>query len=303
MPASPRRFTAFCPFKIAVRCVIVRESGSQSLTGGAALPSGPEVGMHHPAGVSLLFIALASGPAVASAHAVASPQPNVAEQYLQSAADRERAALGLPPLRLDPALAAAARAHALEMARHNAISHQFANEPALAARSSAAGARFSLISENVAQSPSALNIHDAWMHSDGHRHNLLDPGVDVVGIAVVARGSQLFAVEDFAHLVAALTLGQQEQAVAALVSATGTAVLAADPAARQTCLDDTGSVSTNGRRPAFVVRYTTANLQQIPDALRSRLASRDYPNAMVAACPAQDPGEFTMYRLAVLLYR
>jgi hypothetical protein len=189
------------------------------------------------------------------------------------------------------------------MARHNAISHQFANEPDLAARGSAAGARFSLISENVAQSPSALKIHDAWMHSDGHRHNLLDPGVDAVGIAVVARGSQLFAVEDFSHLVSALTMDQQEQAVAAVVSATGTAVLAADPAARQTCLDDKGTAGINARRPAFVVRYTTANLQQIPDALRSRLASRDYANAMVAACPAQDQSEFTMYRLAVLLYR
>lgn len=235
----------------------------------------------------------AEGPAI--------PAANVAEQYLQLAADHERAGLGLPPLRRDPALVLAARVHAMEMVRHNAISHQFAGEAELAARGSAAGARFSLISENVAESPSAVKIHDAWMHSEGHRHNLLDPQVDSVGIAVLARGSQLFAVEDFAHRLEVLTLEQQERAVEAAISDTGITVAGADAAARRICADaDAGSGT---RQPSFTTRYTTADLQQIPAELRSRLAGGKYASAVVAACPAEDSGNFTMYRLAVLLYR
>ncbi len=229
------------------------------------------------------------------------PSPNVAEQYLQEAADRERAGLGLPLLRRDAALAAAARAHAMEMVRHNAISHQFSGEPDLAARGSSAGARFSLISENVAESPDAVKIHNAWMNSEGHRHNLLDPAVDAVGIAVVARGGQLFAVEDFAHRLEPLTLAQQEKAVATVIGGTGTTVVEADAVARGIC-SGAGSHSA-ARQPAFTVRYTTANLEQIPEELRSRLARGEYASAVVAACPAEGGGDFTMYRLAVLLYR
>jgi hypothetical protein len=262
--------------------------------------------MKNKAMVWLLCMALVGSAAAARGQnarraAGTSTDANLAEQYLQACADHERAGLGLPPLRRDAALVAAARSHALEMARHDAISHQFANEPDLAARGSAAGARFSLISENVAESPSAVKIHDAWMHSEGHRHNLLDPKVDSVGIVVVARGSQLFAVEDFAHILAARTLPQQEQEVAAVVAATGTAVAEADDAARRVC--EGGRTGRGTGQPDFTVRYTTASLQQIPEALRSRLASGQYSRAVVAACAPEDGGDFTMYRLAVLLYK
>ncbi len=64
-------------------------------------------------------------------------------------------------------------------------------------RGQAAGARFSVISENVAEAPSALMIQDAWMNSPKHRENLLDPRVDSIGIRVIARGDRLYAVEDF----------------------------------------------------------------------------------------------------------
>ena len=97
------------------------------------------------------------------------------------------------------------------MVSHGSISHQFEGEPELAARGAAAGAKFSLISENVAVSPSAVQIHSAWMHSEGHRHNLLDPNVDSVGISVIARGRRLYAVEDFERSIVAMTLQQQER--------------------------------------------------------------------------------------------
>jgi len=229
----------------------------------------------------------------------AAPEPNVAEQYLQAAADQERAALHLPPLRRDVALAAAARAHALEMVSHGGISHQFTGEPDLAARGAAAGARFSLISENVGESPSAERMHAAWMHSEGHRHNLLDANVDSVGISVIARGRQLFAVEDFERSIAALTLEQQESAVARTIAGQGISVKQSNAAARRVCGNDLATE----RQAAFVMRYTTAELQQLPEQLRSRLATGRYASAVVGACPAQDNSDFSMYRIAVLLYR
>lgn len=229
-----------------------------------------------------------------------STDPNVAEQYLQKAADEERGALHLPPLRLDPALVSAAHIHARRMAIHDAISHQFDQEPDLAARAAAAGARFSLISENVAQAPSAVEIQSAWMHSEGHRHNLLDPNVDAVGIAVVKRGTQLFAVEDFERTLAIMSLQQQERAVSVALVSAGIAVKSDDPSARATCALDSGHATATP--PDFIMRYTTADLTLLPQQLRSQISSGKYARALVGACPMNGGGGFSMYRIAVLLF-
>jgi hypothetical protein len=235
-------------------------------------------------------------------HADASPAlMNVSEDYLKTAADRERSARGLPPLRVDTALAAAARRHAILMVEHNSISHQYAGEPDLADRASAAGAKFSLVTENVAQAPNAVVIHTAWMNSEGHRHNLLDPNVDSVGISVISRNGQLFAVEDFARSVATLSLRQQEAVVAGAVESAGVAIDVTHDDARQVCVGSPSAGMANA--PEFAMRYTTDNLERLPNELTSRLRSERYGRAVVAACDMDSKQKFTMYRLAVLLYR
>lgn len=253
--------------------------------------------------LAVLVLTMAScGPGYASdvlLGQVLEPDANVAEQYLQTAANEERAALHLPLLRRDPALVAAARAHALEMASHDGISHQFPGELDLSARGAAAGARFSLISENVGESLSAPRIHSAWMKSEGHRHNLLDPEVDAVGIVVIARGDRLFAVEDFERSIGEISLRQQESLIAKAVTAEGIAVQENNVAAERVC----ASGSAKELEAAFVMRYTTASLEQLPQPLRKQIASRSYGSAAVAACNEQDDSNFAMYRIAVLLYR
>lgn len=124
-----------------------------------------------------------------------------AEQTLLDSANRERAAQGLPALKWDQALARAAHQHALRMAEQNSLSHQFRGEPDLPARAVRAGAQFSSIAENVAEGPTAADIHAQWMKSSPHRANLLDTDLDSVGIAVAERKGQLFAVEDFSRVV------------------------------------------------------------------------------------------------------
>lgn len=224
----------------------------------------------------------------------------IAEQYLFAAANEARANQGLSPLRLDPVLTEASAFHAREMANHAAISHQFEGEPELATRGANAGAHFSFISENVGEAPTSVIVHDLWMHSPGHRANLLDPNVDSVGIAIVSRNNELFAVEDFASTVQTLTLNQQEHTVASVLAQSGMRVTPTTDDARQTCMMSTGYAGS--RQPWFVMRYTAASLNQIPSQLKSRLNSGKYHQAVVGACPATHKTPFTAYNIAVLLY-
>jgi uncharacterized protein YkwD len=131
--------------------------------------------------------------------ASAQPQQKTsdAERQLFDAVNRERKAQGLPSLKPDEALAAAARAHAQRMAEQGTLSHQLPGEPNLLARARAAGAHFTWLAENVDQGPNPTAIHQSFMKSPQHRANILDPDMDSAGIAIATRNGQLFAVEDF----------------------------------------------------------------------------------------------------------
>ena len=230
----------------------------------------------------------------------AQSEPTVAERYLLAAANQDRAAHQLGPLHLDEHLVLAAREHAYEMVKRHTISHQFEGERDLARRAGDTGAHFSLITENVAEAPNSAEIHDLWMNSAGHRANLLDPHVDAVGIAVIQSHGEYFAVEDFAHTVVHLTLAQQEAAVSSLLSQQGLQLGAPNEDARMTCQLATGYAG--GRRPWFVMRYTSSDITRLPGQLTSRIATGKYREAVVGACVPEHVGAFTSYTLAVLLY-
>jgi uncharacterized protein YkwD len=229
---------------------------------------------------------------------------NKAEQ-LFAMANQVRAARGLSQLQWDPALASAALYHCARMAAEGPISHQYAGEPDLGARAGQAGAHFSLLEENVADGQQPAQIHDAWMHSQGHRDNLLNPAVDRVGVAVVARGNTLYAVEDFSRSVQVLSMEQVEAAVSNLVAQAGVAARANSVGARLACAQDHGlPVSLDNRRPEFIMRWQDAELSHLPGALLDRIATGKYHDAAVGSCPSES-GEstFTVYRVAVLLLR
>ena len=135
------------------------------------------------------------------AESVSAPQyPSSAEFQLLNAANQERKAQGLQLLRWDDKLASAARGHVREMASRNAIAHDFPGEASLPERVTQAGVRFSSIAENVAEAPSVARIQELWMHSPGHRANILDKDMDSLGVGVVRRNGEYFAVEDFARI-------------------------------------------------------------------------------------------------------
>lgn len=218
------------------------------------------------------------------------------EELLFENVNRERAAKDLAPLQWDESLAKAARRHAERMSEERAVAHQYSGEEDLEARTIAAGARYKSVSENIGVGVAAAELHDGWMHSPGHRANILDVRANSIGIAVVARNGEVFAVEDFSDAIPRLTLEQQEQKIASLLRKMGLH-LVADPAdARKSC-----SVRgyLGGGRPRFAANFVTPDLSRLPDNLEREIKSASYSAAAVGACSADELGR---YRLAVLLY-
>jgi uncharacterized protein YkwD len=219
--------------------------------------------------IGFLVAVLFSSPRV-TVNAV--PQTFNAERALLEDANRERVAQGLAPLHWNANLAAAAHAHALQMAQHNTLSHQFPGEAPLQDRARSAGARFTEVAENVAEGPSAEMIHVSWMHSPPHRANLLDPELTDIGIAIAVgapgpgsgRSPMLFAVQDFSQAVADLSLNEQEHQVASALAARGLQVtnLAsnadATPAVKRSSkqsakIRNAAAVTTDGSSPSIAI--------------------------------------------------
>lgn len=217
-------------------------------------------------------------------------------------ANQARAEAGAGRLQWDPALTAAAVAHCRRMVTEGPIAHQYGGELELGGRAKAAGAHFSLIEENVAIGPSAAGVHDEWMHSEGHRENLLNPQVDRVGIAVIAARGVLYAVADYSRGVESLSAAQVEARVAGLIRPSGVAVMRDPATARQACAMDSG-VPSSGTSPRFIMRWQSGDLSELPKQLAQKLNSGQYKQAAVGSCSAQGvEGAFSAYRVAVLLY-
>lgn len=220
------------------------------------------------------------------------------EQALFDDANRERASQGLTALQWDPTLALAAREHVRLMAVENLLSHQCPGEPPLQERAAQAGAKFSMIAENVAVGPTAEGIHDGLMHSPGHRKNILNAEVTAVGIATIRGTGGLFAAQDFSRLVENLSLRQQEEKVISLLAKARLQGASVTEDARRTCGMDRGYA---GSSPLYLIRFEVADLSALPSELLKRVKSRAYRSAAVGACQADNTAGFTRYRIAVLL--
>ena len=220
-------------------------------------------------------------------------------------ANQARAEAGVPALRWDPALAEAARKHTMRMVSEGPIAHVYPGELEISERAGLAGAHFDLIEENIGIGADTAAIHEAWMHSEGHRENILNRDIDRVGIAVIAARGVLYATADFARGVQNLTQDQIESRVASLIAPSGVKILPNHETARIACTVDRGPVhSANGLgEPTFVIRWQDSDLSHLPKNLVNQLASGNYREAAVGSCqPNGDAGTFTAYRIAVLLY-
>lgn len=110
-----------------------------------------------------------------------------------SARERER----LAPVKPDKALAAAARAFAVYLAKTDRFSHT-ADGRQPADRAQGTGYQLCQVAENLALSESSLGFEasvlahetlEGWLNSPGHRANLLAPHVTDIGVAVARVGT------------------------------------------------------------------------------------------------------------------
>jgi len=227
-----------------------------------------------------------------------------AAEQVFALANKARVQAGAGRLEWDDSLAEAALQHCQRMVAEGPIAHRYNGEADIAGRAGQAGAHFDVIEENVAVGPSAAEIHNEWMNSPGHRANLLSRDVNRVGIAIVAARGVLYAVADYSHGVQSMSAAQVEARVAGLIRNSGVGVLREAEQARAACGTDRGvPPAQGGMQPTFVMRWQDADLSALPRTLQQRLASKQYRQAAVGACPAQNvEGNFTAYRVAVLLY-
>jgi uncharacterized protein YkwD len=126
---------------------------------------------------------------VAALAAPAHATESAVEQALLDEVNRVRAAHGLAPLRVDPTLRRAARAHSDDMLRRGYFSHG-----SFADRLARFGARGPRLGENLAwgagTAAAARSMVQRWLASPPHRANLLRPGFRRIGVgAAVGRFS------------------------------------------------------------------------------------------------------------------
>ncbi|HVK13817.1 MAG TPA: CAP domain-containing protein [Gemmataceae bacterium] len=106
------------------------------------------------------------------------------EQGVLDATNAERKAEGLPPLKPNPKLFAAARAHSENMAKQSKLDHVL-DEKTPADRVKAAGYAFRMVGENVEHNaPTPAEAVKDWMNSPGHKANILNKDFTEIGIAV-----------------------------------------------------------------------------------------------------------------------
>ncbi len=227
------------------------------------------------------------------------PTEQSAAAELFQAANQDRADNNLPPLRHGSALTQAAEKHAQIMVQSGTLSHQLPGEPDLIARVQQAGVHCSTVAENVASGPTADRINDEWMHSASHRANLLDPRVNAIGIAVIDQHGKLFAVQDFALEMTAMTRSQQERQVASLLTAKRLQVESDNAPARAYCK---GTPASTQPLPKLVMKYSTTDLTHLPQQVEQGIAGGRYHRAAVGACGTAVQNGFAAYQMVILLY-
>lgn len=143
---------------------------------------------------------------LAAATRAETPTPAAVEKAIVRLTNAERQKVGARALQVNPKLAKATREFAAYLARTGKFAHD-ADGKQPWDRTDAAGYPRSFISENIAlqQLPDepgaeelAAGFLKAWLESEGHRKNLLDPDVYDLGVGV-AKGDdgRWYAVQDF----------------------------------------------------------------------------------------------------------
>jgi uncharacterized protein YkwD len=259
-----------------------------------------------------------------SAAESATGEDSAAENELFEAMNQSRAQSGAPPLRTNESLHAAALAHARRMVASQRLEHQLSGEPALLERIAEVspivtptnGAlKIDRAGENIANATCAPGANEALMRSAPHRHNLLDPGFNVTGVAALWSHGRLYVVQDFAHEVPSYSAKQSAELVGRAVDAVRQE--AGLPELVQLTppnLDEAACSLAKENRPnarllatAYdnrrIITYTQSRPEVLPEGALRLLRDPGVQQFAVGACYARNAAYPTgMYWVAILLY-
>lgn len=238
------------------------------------------------------------------------------EQQILEWTNQERAKVNAPPLKWNNRLALAARLHSDEMANHKELNHQLKGEPAFTQRLSEQGAKFSGAAENVGYADSAEELQIGWMHSSGHRTNLLNPVYTEMGVGITRAANRLWATVDFATGLQSISSDDFEQAVEQQIASRrskqrlGALKATHAPQLRRVaCAGESSAGAAFAALPhhdiqASAFNFTTPNPTDLPANLMSKILELPSGNYSIGACPTKaDNNGMSTFRVVVVLYR
>lgn len=236
-----------------------------------------------------------------------------AEKELYDIVNQERKNQNLPLFALDDNLIFAARKHSQEMAMVGKLSHKFPDEPILSLRLAQAGAHFDSVAENVALSGSPEDAHIEFMHSPGHRANLLNPAYNTIGIGIVEKGEEIFVTEDFSHRVPEQTTENIERQILKQINQirgeSGMAALErVDAPQLQVAACQPGITAHEAIRylpgAGSMVVFGQAEINDLPEQLKKAAIDPSAKHVVISVCypPGSQTG-FSMFTALVGVYK
>lgn len=108
------------------------------------------------------------------------------EQETLDLINAERAAAGLPALKVDSEVQNVARVKAQDMVNNNYFSHNSPTYGSPFDMMKSYGIKYKAAGENIAGNSSNSGAVNAWMNSEGHKANILSNNYNYTGLAVVS---------------------------------------------------------------------------------------------------------------------
>jgi len=218
---------------------------------------------------------------------------DMAAAELLQLTNQARAQAGAPALQMDDGLAHAARLHAERMVSAGRIAHDFLGEPSLPQRLAASSSlHLDRAGENLALASTLEQVQHVLMNSPPHRANLMEPGYNVAGIAVLRHDSRLYVVEDFAHGLPVASSSEAEDAVMRSLATArsdsqlpGLARTDSTEARESACaMAQTGSLEKAVPPGRYMLRYNTMQPETLPASAMHAIADRSIRSVSVGAC-------------------
>jgi len=219
-----------------------------------------------------------------------------AEQRLFDLLNSERIQQKLPALSLDQDLVEAARKHSEAMAKGKRLAHQMPGEASLNPRVAAAGVRFDAVAENVAHSGSVEDAHVEFMHSAGHRANILSREYDAVGIGIAAVGGHLYVTEVFEavnHIRSDHRLFPLQRTPLPMLR-------------HEACRNEVNahSIAESLSSARWVVVFTGGDPTDLPSDMRKVAQNHEAASVALGACfPSEVPGNYAMFKVIAVFFR